>query len=137
MEITAKVRAQPAQPATPAGTKDGKPVAATPAVPAKPEMKATAQFNMPADLDAGVKAFGAPVVWAAAEGAITISVQALMRRMMEVGKSSAEIQKAVAEFKPDVRNVVKQSAFEKATGAIKSLSPEERAKLLRELQAIK
>lgn len=132
MEIQAKVRAQLAVPASKG--KDGKDI---PAQPAKPESTTKAQFNMPADLDSAVKAFGGPVVYAAAKGAIVISIQALMRRMLDAGKSLVEIQKAVAEFKPDVRNVVKQSAFEKATGAIKGLSADERVKLLKELQALK
>lgn len=132
MEIQAKVRAQAAVPAS--KDKNGKDV---PATPARPESTTKANFNMPADLDSMVKAFGGPVVYAAAKGAIVISIQALMRRMIDAGKPAAEIQKAVSEFKPDVRNVVKQSAFEKASGAIKSLTPEERKKLLADLQAQK
>lgn len=137
MEIQAKVRAQAAVPAKPASKVDGKDVAAVAAQPAKPEASAKANFNMPADLAGMSKLWGEQVVYAAAKNAIVISVQATMRRAIDAGKSAAEIQKVVDEFKPDVRNVVKQSAFEKATGAIKSLSAEERAKLLKELQAAK
>lgn len=138
MEIKAKVRASVAQPAKPAskGT-DGKDIPAVAAIPAQPEKNATAQFEMPADLAGMTKAWGDGVVYAAAKNAVTISVQATMRRLMDAGKTAAEIQQAVKEFKPDVRNVVKQTAFEKASGALKSLTAEERAKLLKDLQGMK
>lgn len=132
MEIKAKVRASAAVPAS--KDKAGKDV---PAQPAYPERVASAQFALPTDLAGLTKAYGDAVVYAAAKNAIVISVQATMRRAIEAGKSAAEISKIVSEFKPDVRNVVKQSAFEKATGAIKSLSAEERANLLKQLTAMK
>lgn len=132
MEIKAKVRASAAVPASKG--KDGKDI---PAQPAFPERTATAKFDLPADLASMTKAYGDAVVYAAAKNAIVISVQATMRRAIEAGKSAADISKIVSEFKPDVRNVVKQSAFEKATGAIKSLSAEERANLLKQLTAMK
>lgn len=139
MEIKAKVRAQPAQPAkAEVKDKDGKVVTpAVPAQPAKPEAIAKANFDMPANLADMAKKYGDDVVYSAAKGAIVIAVQALMRRMIDSGKQAAEIQAEVSKFTPDVRNVVKQTAFEKATGAIKSLSAEERAKLLKELQGVK
>ena len=132
MEIQAKVRASAAVPA--GKDKAGKDV---PAQPAYPERVAKAAFNMPADLASMAKAYSDAVVYAAAKNAIVISVQATMRRAIEAGKNAADISKLVSEFKPDVRNVVKQSAFEKATGAIKSLSAEERANLLKQLQGMK
>lgn len=132
MEIKAKVRASLAVPASKG--KDGKDV---PAQPAFPERTATAQFALPTDLAGLQKAYGDAVVYAAAKNAIVISVQATMRRAIEAGKSAADISKIVSEFKPDVRNVVKQSAFDKASGAIKSLSADERKALLAQLTAIK
>lgn len=132
MEIKAKVRAAGATPASKG--KDGKDI---PATPATPELNAVATFDMPADLAGMTKAWGDAVVYAAAKNAVVISIQASMRRLMEAKKTPAEISAAVKAFKPDVRNVVKQSAFEKATGAIKSLSAEERANLLKQLTAMK
>ena len=130
MEVRAKVNPSPAK--TVPG-KDGKPVT----VPAVKGGVASAQFNLPGDLAGLQKAYGDPVVYAHAKGSIIISLQAAMRRMIEAGKSAGDIQTAVAAFKPDVRTAVKQSAFEKATGAIKSLSAEERSNLLKQLQAMK
>lgn len=125
-EIKAVVKPRPASKG-----KDGKEIPATKGGEAK------AQFNMPANLAEAAKAWGEDVVWAAAEGAVVISVQALMRRMIDAGKTAAEISKAVAEYKPNVRTVVRQSAYEKATSAARSMTPEERAKLLKELQGMK
>lgn len=130
MEISAKVRAQPAVPAH--KDKAGKDVAA---VAAKPESTTKANFDMPADLASMTKAYGDSVVYAAARGAIVISIQALMRRAIDTGKKQPEIQAMVSGFKPDVRNVVKQSAFEKVTTNITKLTPEERKALLKQLQA--
>ena len=132
MEIQAKVRASAAVPAS--KDKDGKEIAAQ---PAKPERVTKANYDMPADLDGAIKSYGKDVVWAAAKGAIVISIQALMRRCIDAGKSQADIQKEVSAFKPDVRNVVKQSAFEKASKSLSQLTPEERKKLLADLQAMK
>lgn len=110
-------------------------------------------YDLPAGLDAKVKKFGAEVIDAMAEDSIIINVQALIRRMMgssevkdAAGKvtkaakpmsSQADIQKAVSEWTPSVRTIVRQSAFEKATSSLDKLSPEERKQLLAKLQALK
>lgn len=95
----------------------------------------TVNVNIPSGLDAKVELFGADVVDAAAEDSLVITVQALMRRMLAKGKTQEEIQTAVDAWKPDVRTLVKQSAFEKASKAIGSLTAEERKALLEKLQA--
>ena len=95
------------------------------------------QYNLPSTLAELQKAYGDDVVAAAARGAIVISLQAFMRRHIDKGTSVADIQKAVTAWRPDVRTIVRQSAFEKATSSLKQLTPEERKKLLAELQAIK
>lgn len=84
-----------------------------------------------------VKNFGEDVVFNAASSAIVISLQSMVRRHLDKGTAQIEIQKAVSAWKPDVRTMVKMSPFEKAQSSIKSLSPEERKKLLADLQAIK
>ena len=130
MEVKAKVRPSPARTET---GKDGKPVQ----IPAQKGGEVTVQYSLPATLADATKAFGEAVVYAHMKGSVIISLQAGLRRLIEAGKSKEECQKFATEYKPDVRTVVKQSAFEKATGAIKSLSAEERAKLLKELQGLK
>ena len=83
-----------------------------------------------------VEKFGEEVVGASARGAIVISLQAFMRRHIDKNADQATIQNAVAAWKPDVRSIVKQSAFEKAASSLDKLSPEERKQLLAKLRAM-
>ena len=96
----------------------------------------TVEVNIPDKLEDQRKAYGDEVVAAASKGAIVISLQAFMRRMIEKGKTPAEIQAEATKWKPDTRTIVKQSAFEKATSALDKLSPTERADLLKKLQGM-
>ena len=126
MKITAQVK----KPVGEVKDKEGKVTKAGHVAPA-----VTVDFNVPDDLDGLSKAFGADVVATAAKGAIVISLQAFIRRHIEKGTAHAEIQKEVSAWKPDVRTVTKQSAFEKAAGALDKLTPEERKALLAKLQS--
>jgi hypothetical protein len=92
------------------------------------------QYAIPDNLEGMRKAFGDDVTFAAAKGAVVISLQAFMRRHIDKGSTPAVIQQEVAKWKPDVRSVVKQSAFEKVSSNITKLTPEERKRLLAELQ---
>lgn len=89
----------------------------------------TVEVNIPEGTDNLVKAYGTEVVGSAAQGAIIISLQAFMRRLIEKGKNAIEIQAEAAKWKPDVRTIVKQSALEKATAGLDKLSDEERKAL--------
>lgn len=95
----------------------------------------TVEVAIPDGVDNLRKAFGDEVVGSAAQGAIIISAQAFMRRLIEKGKNQAEIQAELSKWKPDVRSVVKQSALEKATAGLDKLSPEERAALFKKYAA--
>ena len=109
-------------------------------VSAKTKAKPTpvsVEYNIPNDLTGLAKAFGEEVIATAAKGAIVISLQAFIRRHIEKGTAPAELQKEVTAWKPDVRTITKQSAFEKATSALDKLTPEERKSLLAKLQAAK
>lgn len=110
-------------------------------------------YDMPVGLDAKTKKYGAELVDAMAEDSLVINIQALMRRMMgnpeakgadgkvtkaaKAASTQADIQKAVSSWEPNVRNVVRQTAFEKATSSLDKLTPEERKQLLAKLQALK
>lgn len=102
-------------------------------------------FDMPENLEALTEKFGAEAVYNAAVDSFVITIQAAMRRKMvdkkdKDGKvtvpasSAAEIQAYVAEWKPDSRTVVRQSAVDKALSAVKTMTPEQRAALLAQLQ---
>lgn len=107
----------------------------------------TVECNIPATLAEKVKLFGEDVVNASSEDSLIIAVQALMRRLMtgkvdkagkviSAGKSATEIQATITAWRPDVRTLVRQSAFEKASSSLEKLSPEERKALLAKLQAL-
>jgi len=84
-----------------------------------------------------VKNFGEEVIFNAAKSAVVISLQSFVRRHLDKGSDQATTQKEVSAWKPDVRSMVKMSAFEKATDSVKKLSAEERAALLKQLAAMK
>lgn len=89
----------------------------------------TVEVNIPEGTDNLVKAYGTEVVGSAAQGAIIISLQAFMRRLIEKGKNQVEIQAEASKWKPDVRTIVKQTALERATAGLDKLSDEERKAL--------
>ena len=106
------------------------------------------EVNIPGTLAEKVKLFGEDVGNATSEDSLIITVQALVRRLMTDVKNKegkvtraamtpAQIQTEVAKWKPDVRTLVRQSAFEKASSSLDKLSPEERKQLLTKLQALK
>lgn len=108
-------------------------------VSAKTKAKPTpvsVDYDVPEKLEDLRKKFGDEVVAAHASGSIVISLQAFMRRHIEKADfDPKKLQEAVKTWKPDVRSVVKQSAFEKATSSIDKLSDQERAELLKRLTA--
>jgi hypothetical protein len=94
----------------------------------------TVQYEIPDDFAGLVSAFGEEAVASAAKGQIVISLQAFMRRHIE--KSASELQELVSAWRPDQRApAVRQTPFERAAGALGKLSAEEKAELLRKLQA--
>ncbi len=91
-------------------------------------------FDMPEDLDGLVAKFGPESVYNNATGSYVISLQALCRR--HIDKSDEEIQAIVDAWNPNERSpAVKQTAFQKASSALKQLSDEEKRELLNQLRA--
>lgn len=89
-------------------------------------------YDIPDTLADLTAKFGEGVVASNAKGAIIISLQAFIRR--HIDKSQEELNKLVAEWKPDTRaSGPKKTALEKATEALSSLSAEQRAELLKQL----
>ncbi len=75
--------------------------------------------------------FGADVVWAQAKRALVIAVQGHARGLLKSGKSVAEIQAALNEWKPGAPRA-KADPIEKAREVWAKMSAEDRANLLRE-----
>lgn len=91
-------------------------------------------YDIPEKLEEMRKKFGDEVIAAHAHGSIVISLQAFMRRHIEKKDFDVKkLQEAVKAWRPDVRSVVKMSAFEKAATSIDKLTPAERAELLKKL----
>ncbi len=94
----------------------------------------TAQYELPEDLAGLTAKYGEEAVASAAAAQFVINIQAYMRR--HIDKDQAELQGLVAAWQPGVRTPgVKKSAFERASQSIGSMSAEERAELLKKLQA--
>jgi hypothetical protein len=94
----------------------------------------TVTFDMPETLADLQAKFGDDAVAAAAKGAFVISLQALARRHIE--KSDAEIQGIVDQWNPNERSpAIKKTAYERASSALQTMSPEEKRELLNRLKA--
>ena len=91
-------------------------------------------FGADESLEALCERFGKEIVASFASRALVIAVQSHARGMVRSGKTAAEIAAAMAEWKPGVPRQV-TSKEEKARVLLGSLSPEERAKLLKEFKA--
>lgn len=94
------------------------------------------EYDFPETLGGIQEQWGDEVTYQAAKSAIVISLQAFMRRLIEKDKSTAEIQAEASKWRPDVKTIIKQSAFEKATSSLDKLTPEERKILLEKLRAM-
>lgn len=99
------------------------------------------EYDFGDTLEEGIEKFGKEVIWNRAKSALVIDLQALGRRLIEFNADpknkdkQKDIQAEAAAWKPDVRNVVRRTAGERAQDAIASMSQEEKAKLLAQLQA--
>ena len=111
-----------------------------------PPTRVECEVNIPAKLTEMVKLFGEDVVTASATTGFVLDVQALERRMLfpkldKAGKvvappsTPAQIQTAVTAWKPNVRNMVRQTAAEKVFSSLDKLTPEEKKALLARLTA--
>lgn len=95
-----------------------------------------ADFDMPDDLDTLVSKYGKEIVYSHAKGSLVVALQGFMRGQLDRNKSAAEVQTAVADWKPGQRKQGK-SPVEKAREQIANLSPEEKAAILKELRSNK
>ncbi len=106
--------------------------------------KVTVNYDMPADLAGLEQKFGSDAIYNAAVDSITIAIQAGIRRQMteRVNKAGVKTPPATPEaiqawadaYQPGA-GVVRQTAAEKALAAVKTMTPEQRAALLAQLQS--
>lgn len=100
--------------------------------------KVTVEYPIAENLQDLVAQFGEAVVFSNAVDSIVIGVQALVRRHAvgtekTPGKSQEEIQALVSAYKPGV-GTVRKSPVEKIGNLIGTLTPEQKAALLKQLK---
>jgi hypothetical protein len=93
----------------------------------------TATYNLGDTIPELVEQFGEEVVISHVKRSITIALQAFMRVQLDGGKSTEEIQAAVATWKPGVRKAAK-TPIERAREEFQRMSPADRAMLIKELR---
>lgn len=101
----------------------------------KTDRVASVQYDMPESVDALVERFGADVIASKAISALTIDLQALIRRSLEGGKTDAEIQDLVNSWKPGERITIAKDPMAAALAVFKTKTPEEQEAFLAELRA--
>lgn len=97
-------------------------------------------YSVAADIDFGanlaetVKKFGESVVHKQAVAAMTVAFQGWLRSQGAQGKKADEIQTAANTWKPGERKITK-SPQEKLKELLASMSPEDRAQVLKDYKA--
>jgi hypothetical protein len=77
--------------------------------------------------------FGNDVVYSHARRSIIIAMQTSIRGMLEQGKSDAEIQAQMAEWKPGLKRPAK-TPLDRVRDEFTRMSPEDRKRILKELR---
>ncbi len=96
----------------------------------------TFEYDLPETLDAAIDKYGKEIVESFALRSLTIAIQGHARGLIKSGKTKVEIVEAMAAWQPGVPRVVK-SPEEKFRALWDKMSPEDRAKIQKELKAHK
>lgn len=81
------------------------------------------------------KNFGEDVVFSQFKQAAIISLQSVMRRAIQGGKTGKDLQEAVSAWKPGMKTITRKSPQEKVQEAFATMSAEDRKELLKQLKA--
>ena len=87
------------------------------------------------DLAGMVDNFTESVTFNKAKSAMVVDLQAFIRRQINADKNPADIQEAANGWKPSDQTRTKKSAKDKVVGLLEGMSEEDRAELIREMQA--
>ena len=93
------------------------------------DKSATVNYDMPDTVKGCLDKFGEAVVFSLIDSAVTLDVQALIRRHLLTGKTQKQIQEAVDTYKPGIATKGK-SKVDKAGDLFDKMSPEERKAFL-------
>jgi len=96
-----------------------------------PEATVSADIDFGDNIAAMVTKFGEGIVFSQAKAALTVAFQGWLRSQLDQGKTVDEIQTNAKSWKPGERKQGK-SPREKLLEQLSSLSPEERAAILRD-----
>ena len=95
--------------------------------------KVAVTYNFGASLDEAIEKFGAEVVFSGFRRTSVITAQGVMRRLAKAGKSDAEIQAAITNWKPGVQAERISDPVARLKSMFSSMSAEERQKIMAEL----
>ena len=95
--------------------------------------KIAVTYNFGASLDEAIEKFGAEVVFSGFRRTSVITAQGIMRRLAKAGKSDAEIQAAIINWKPGVQAERISDPVARLKSMFSSMSAEERQKIMAEL----
>ena len=99
------------------------------------EKECTILFDFGADVNAAIEKFGAEVVFSNFKRSAVITAQAAMRRLLEANKTQAEIETAMAPWKPGVSLERSFDPVKALQSKFATMSPEEQNKLIEQLMA--
>ncbi len=100
----------------------------------KGEISVTTTYDFGANLEEMSNKFGPEVVFSNARGAMKITLQALLRRGIEAGKTDDAIKAEAAAWIPGVQSERKADPISLITAKWGQLSEDERKEMLRKLK---
>jgi hypothetical protein len=97
----------------------------------------TVNYDIPGSVSEAISKYGENTVYDLLSRALTLGVQALVRVKMGKGETDqAALQAAVDNWTPGVRGpVTRQTPLERASSALKGMTPEQLAELLAKVKA--
>ena len=95
--------------------------------------KIAVTYNFGASLNEAIEKFGAEVVFSGFRRTSVITAQGVMRRLAKAGKTDAEIQAAITNWKPGVQAARISEPVARLKSMFSSMSAEERQKIMAEL----
>jgi hypothetical protein len=97
----------------------------------RPDKSIEIEYDLPEKLSELASRYGEDIVANHARGSLIVTLQALIRNRLDKNQPTAEIQKAVNEWKPGIR-VPGKSANEKVLELLGKMTPEQRAAALKQ-----
>ncbi len=99
------------------------------------DRQVSVSYDFGDNLDQAVELFGAELVFNRYESAVTIDLQALIRRGIKAEKTDEEIQELTNAWKPGIKQVIRKSAQEKIKDAFGAMSEEDKKAMLEQLMS--